>query len=228
MSAGLLTYKLCDRDFDCDRCPLDAGLRGGTLESSHHEALLAPRRDAGAFPGDRLYTIGHSWVKAAGGKDGRLCRIGLDAFAAAVIGRCSGVRWNDPGKTSARGEPICQIDLGLGCLSVGAPVRGEVAAGNGALGRTPVRLVTAPYEDGWIVEFRVADPAALDGLLTPEAAREKARMDLRRFRRRVAVHLFAEGGTVGQSLADGGELITDLRQMLGGTAYLEILRELIH
>ena len=28
MSAGLVSYKLCDRDFDCGNCPLDAALRG--------------------------------------------------------------------------------------------------------------------------------------------------------------------------------------------------------
>ena len=28
MSAGLLRYRLCDREYDCEHCPLDAALRG--------------------------------------------------------------------------------------------------------------------------------------------------------------------------------------------------------
>jgi hypothetical protein len=28
MQAGVVGYKLCDREFDCDRCPFDAALRG--------------------------------------------------------------------------------------------------------------------------------------------------------------------------------------------------------
>lgn len=32
MQAGVVGYKLCDREFDCDRCPFDAALRG---EASH-------------------------------------------------------------------------------------------------------------------------------------------------------------------------------------------------
>lgn len=28
MSAGLLSYRLCDREYDCEHCPLDAALRG--------------------------------------------------------------------------------------------------------------------------------------------------------------------------------------------------------
>ncbi|MFH1268562.1 MAG: hypothetical protein ABIK89_22795 [Planctomycetota bacterium] len=228
MSAGLLTYKLCDRDFDCDRCPLDTGLRGGTLAGSHHERLLAPRRGAGVFPEDRLYSSGHSWVKAVGRRDDRLQRFGLDAFAAAIVGHCGGVRWEVSPRTVSRGEAICQIDLGLGMLSVGAPLSVVVVDGNRSLHRAPRRLVTAPYQDGWILEFKVLDVAEFDGLMAAEAARDKTRMDLQRFRRRVAVQLFANGEGLSQSMADGGEVITDLRQMLGGSAYLNLLRELIH
>jgi len=31
MDAGVLTYRLCDRDFDCAHCPLNAALRGTAL-----------------------------------------------------------------------------------------------------------------------------------------------------------------------------------------------------
>ena len=226
MSAGLLTYKLCDREMDCDRCPLDAGLRGGTLVGSQQRALLAPRRDAGVFPNDRLYSSSHSWVKAVGHRDARRQRFGLDAFAAAIIGHCGGVRWEVSPRTVSRGEAICQIDLGLAVLSVGAPLGAAVVDGNRSLHRMPGRLVTAPYSDGWILEFKVLDLAELDELMTAEAARESARMDLQRFRRRVAMQLLADGQGLGKSMADGGELVTDLRQMLGGSAYLDLLREL--
>jgi hypothetical protein len=92
----------------------------------------------------------------------------------------------------------------------------------------PGRLVTTPYSDGWLVEFRASESATTDHLLSAQEARERTRMDLQRFRRRVATQLFADGQTVGASMADGGELVTDLRQMLGGSAYLDLLRELIY
>lgn len=31
MQAGVVGYKLCDREFDCDLCPFDAALRGEAL-----------------------------------------------------------------------------------------------------------------------------------------------------------------------------------------------------
>ena len=231
MSAGLLTFRLCDRDFDCERCPLDAALRRGDLVGSRdHEPLLAPNRDTSDFPDDRLYTAGHSWVQAVeGGDSGRRLRFGLDTFAAAIIGRCGGITWNPPERSLARGDVVCRLDLGIGALWIGAPVRGSVVDVNQALRDGPEQLVTAPYREGWIAEFLAEDKAEVDQLTPADLSRERSRLDLQRFRRRVAMQLLADdAGRVGRTLADGGELLTDLRQMLGGPKYLDIVRELIY
>lgn len=228
MSAGLLTYRLCDRDFDCDRCPLDAALRGDSLGSPRREALLAPRRDARVFPEDRVYTTGHSWIQVLQGTDARTVRFGLDAFAAAIIGRCSEVRCQAAQSELARGGAVCQIDLGLGILSLGVPLGGTIERANNRLQDYPEQVVTAPYGDGWIAELTATNVAELNGLLTAARARERARLDLQRFRRRVAMQLLAGASGVGPSLADGGEWVADLREMLGGPTYMDLLRELIH
>ena len=230
MSAGLLTYRLCDRDFDCERCPLDAALRRDELPGNRdHEALLAPNRDLGDFPEDRRYTSGHSWVQAVEGQDGGQLRFGLDTFAAAIIGRCGGVTWNPPGRALAQGDAVCRLDLGLGAMWIGAPVRGSVVRENQALRDRPEQLVTAPYTEGWIAELMAEETADLEQLAPADLSRERSRLDLQRFRRRVAMQLLADDAArVGRTLADGGELLTDLRQMLGGPKYLDLVRELIY
>jgi len=237
MSAGLLTYRLCDRDFDCERCPLDAALRRGELAGrGEHEALLAANHDTSDFPEDRRYTAGHAWVQACEASEasagGRL-RIGLDTFAAAIIGRCEGITWNPLGRRLAQGDPICRLDLGLGALWVGAPLAGSVVQENETLREHPEQLVTEPYTHGWIAEFRpdeeVDDAGHDERLVSAELSRERSRRDLQRFRRRVAMHLLADDADrVGRTMADGGEPLTDLRQMLGGSKYLDIIREFIY
>lgn len=226
MCAGLLTYKLCDRDFDCERCPLDAALRGEPAGVPFRTALSEPGRRASHFPDDRLYSPGHLWLRPLGGGGDRVLRLGVDAFAAAVIGHCREVRWPDPDRRVGRGEVICEIDLGLGLLPLAAPLAGRAAGANRLLRREPARMLTEPYDEGWILDLEADDPAELRGLLTAEAARERTRLDLQRFRRRVAIHLL-DDARVGPSLPDGGELLSDLRQMLGGPRYLELLRELV-
>jgi glycine cleavage system H protein len=228
MSAGLVTYKVCDRQFECGHCPLDAGLREGTVVSVHGEGRLPPRRTAGVFPHDRRYGSGHCWLKAVGPLDDGRHRLGLDAFAAAIIGHCDRVRWKVSPRAVPQDEAICLIDLGLGALPMRAPIRGVVVDGNPSLDREPGLLVTSPYDDGWILEFQVLEVADLGALMAAEVARTKARMDLRRFRRRIAVQLFADEQVMEEIAAEDEELTADLRQMLGGAFYLDLLRELIH
>lgn len=227
MCAGLLTYKLCDRELDCEHCPLDAALRGEPAGVPFRTALSEPGRRASHFPDDRLYSSGHLWLRPVDGGGDRALRLGVDAFAAAVIGHCREVRWCAPGRRFGRGETVCEIDLDLGLLPLAAPLAGRATDANRRLSREPGRLLTEPYDDGWILELEADEPADLRVLRTAEAARDGTRLDLQRFRRRVAIHLL-DDARVGPSLPDGGEVLSDLRQMLGGRRYLELLRELIH
>ena len=36
MEAGVVSYKICDRNFECDTCPLDIGLRGDEFIAKNH------------------------------------------------------------------------------------------------------------------------------------------------------------------------------------------------
>jgi glycine cleavage system H protein len=227
MSAGLLSYKLCDRDLDCEHCPLDAALRGPTMQAPRHTSLLSVSEVTESFPDDRLFSPGHSWVQLRDTSDERLVRFGLDAFAATIIGRCCKVSFPDVGLEWGLGEDLCEIDIGLGVLSVTAPVRATVVAKNKGLANDPNQLVTDPFGDGWIAELQVHDPSQLCNLSTARRAREQTRMDLRRFRRRIALQLLADTEGIGPCLPDGGEL-ADLRQILAGPAYLDLARELVH
>ena len=113
ISAGLLTYKLCDRDFNCDCCPLDAALGGASSGSFRREALLVPSCRARLFPDDRLYTTSHAWVRSVGAaREDRLFRVGLDAFAAAIVGRCREVTCHVSERSaSRRGRPSAKSTL---------------------------------------------------------------------------------------------------------------------
>lgn len=264
MTAGLVSYKLCDRDFDCEHCPLDAALRGEPRSPSRGFAgalpasAAFPLRFVPSFPEARLYTSGHLCLRAVGESDKspRGFRIGLDAFAAALLGRCPGVRPVAPGVFLQIGESCCELDLEAGVLSLGAPLVGRVGSHNPALETTPEWAVTAPYGDGWLLELETDTPlrgksggsGGPPALLDPDEAREQARLDLRHLRRRLALHWLTQteepertgrdagdpdpGETawaaVGPSLADGGVPLLDLRRLLGDRSWLALLRELVH
>lgn len=219
MSAGLLSYKLCDRGFDCDHCPLDAALRGVPAEPE-------ARRRTDTFPDDRLYSTGHTWLKPSE-TDDRRYRLGLDSFATTLITRPRRVRCGESRRVYGPGEIVCEIELHRGRLSLETPVRARLGRRNRGLAGDPAAIVTAPYGHGWIVELVRLDDGGLEHLVSARAARDQARCDLRWFRRRVAFELLSPTQAVGPTLPDGGELITDLRQILGPARYLELVRELV-
>jgi len=244
MTAGLVAYKLCDRDFDCEHCPLDAALRGDLHSSSHGVPL--PSAYTATFPEDRLYSSGHLWLQQRrlgteeAGK--RVSRLGVDAFAAALLGSCRGVRGVSDGAVLEVGQVCCELDLGCGLLPLASPVAAEMSGLNPRLAEAPELPATAPYGDGWLLEMTSRSnpaptpgtavpknrPTGASGLFEAEAARERTGLDLRHFRRKVALHLLTETSAVGPTLADGGTPLTDLRQMLGERRWLAVLRELIH
>ena len=228
MSAGLLTYKLCDRGLQCEHCPLDAGLRGSNGQIHCRQSLQAPGCGTAEFPSDRRYTPTHAWIKPLKSIDPVRWRFGLDAFAAAIIGHCGQVTLHDSQGSYARGDPVCEIDLGLGYIPIGAPLPCREIEINHALLAHPDRLVTEPYHGGWIATVTLSENDLTDDLMGADAASEKARLDLQWFRRQVALRLLADGEANGNSPFGGVRQLVDLRQMLAGSTYLELLPELVH
>lgn len=228
MSAGLLTYKLCDRGFQCDHCPLDAGLRGGSGRAHGCQSLQSPDCGTAEFPGDRCYTRGHAWIKSLESNQSRCWKFGLDAFAAAIIGHCGQIAWLASQGPFARGDPVCAIDFGLGCITIGAPLSCRKIEINPELLVHPDRLVAEPYDEGWIAALTMSDGDLADGFLSADAARETARLDLQWFRRQVALRLLADGEENANTPTGNVRQLVDLREMLAGPTYLKLLPELVH
>lgn len=221
MTAGVVTYRLCDRDLGCDGCPLDAALRG---LPAHVGAAPA---GTWSFPDDRRYTVGHAWAR----REGPERVVGIDSFAAALL-RPAGVREIicAEGDLGA-GDVAFEIHIEPGAVAMSLPLAGRAAAGNPRLTADPTTLVRDPYGEGWLLRVVVSDESRDDAgwarLLQAEEARKQARMDLRHLGRRVALQLLAESAPLGALLADGGEAVLDFRQLLGPKRYADTIRAIL-
>lgn len=121
------------------------------------------------IPEDLRYTAEHEWVAAA---DGGAVRVGITHFAQDALGDIVYVQLPEAGAVVAAGEPLGEIESTKSVSELYAPVAGTVSARNEVLADTPEVINTDPYGSGWLVEIAVADPAAVDGLLTADAYRE--------------------------------------------------------
>ena len=75
------------------------------------------------------------------------------------------------GTTVTTGQSFSEVESTKSVSDIYAPVTGEIVEVNGALDDAPEHVNTDPYGEGWMFEVRVADPTAIDGLLTAEQYR---------------------------------------------------------
>lgn len=119
------------------------------------------------IPDDLQYTDAHEWVRDLG--DG-VVRVGITDHAQTQLGDIVFVQLPDVGADVAAGSAIGEVESTKSVSDLFAPVSGTVVAVNEALSDAPELINAAPYENGWMLDIRVADPP--DGLLDAAAYRE--------------------------------------------------------
>lgn len=232
MSAGLMTYRLCDREYDCDHCPLDAAMRGLTPEAAaapgrETEPLTGETEDAAeatppewTFVEDRLFHPGHGWAQQL---SPIRVRCGVDEFAARLLERVHAVVLPAPATAVQQGRIAYWVVDGAQLVPLRSPVTGSVERINQGVQLHPELLASSPYADGWLMEVRVM--GSLDrqpNLLTATDQARHTREQLRRFCRRWA-HDAAVHREVGRTMPDGGERITDLRRLFGEMRFRKLV-----
>ena len=116
------------------------------------------------YPEELRYTAEHEWVRST---DTGTVVFGITDFAQDALGDIVYVSLPTVGDVVAAGQACGEVESTKSVSDIYAPLAGEVVAQNAALDGSPETINADPYGAGWMIELRPADPAALDGLLTP-------------------------------------------------------------
>jgi glycine cleavage system H protein len=117
-----------------------------------------------SVPTDLRYTKDHEWVRL----DGDQATVGITAYAADQLGDIVFVELPDVGRSLEQFATFGVVESVKAVSDLFAPIGGEVIETNEALAASPEVVNSSPYEEGWMVRVRVADPAQLDELLAPD------------------------------------------------------------
>ena len=121
-------------------------------------------------PDELAYTPEHEYV-AKTDQDG-VVRIGITDYAQGELGDVVFVSLPKKSERLDSHQSFGTIEAVKAVSELYSPIAGEVVEVNGALDGDPAAVNRDPYGAGWMIELRVADPAALDGLLSPLAYRK--------------------------------------------------------
>ena len=113
-------------------------------------------------PTDRRYTKEHEWVRV----EDDLGTVGITDYAQDQLGDLVYLDLPSPGTQVKQLDKLGEIESVKAVSDLYSPVSGEVVEVNQGVNDRPELVNQSPYEEGWLVRLRLADPAELDSLLT--------------------------------------------------------------
>jgi glycine cleavage system H lipoate-binding protein len=119
----------------------------------------APRveRELGfEVPQGYCFHPGHTWVLREGSEN---ARVGLDSFAANLVGKIDRIEVAGPNRWVRQGQKLMTIHGAGASLDLLSPVEGVVTAVNHDALQDPTLLSRDPYKDGWVAIVKSPDLA---------------------------------------------------------------------
>jgi len=117
-------------------------------------------------PAGLRYAKSHEWLKLE--SDGT-ATVGISDYAQNSLGDITYVQIPKVGATFKAGETFGVVESVKAASDLYAPAAGTVVAVNSALESAPETVNTAPYDGGWMLKLKLADPADAARLLDAAA-----------------------------------------------------------
>ena len=118
------------------------------------------------LPASLKYSETHEWLRVE--TDGTVV-VGITDHAQDALGELVYVELPSPGRALTRGEACIVVESTKAASDVYAPIDGEVIAINEALGDAPQTVNESPYDRGWLMRMRPANPSQFEQLLSADA-----------------------------------------------------------
>lgn len=97
---------------------------------------------------------GHTWVCDEGRQN---ARVGLDAFAAQMLGKVERIETVELNRWVRQGQKLWTIMQNGQAIDMLSPIEGVVVSVNHNVLKTPELLTTDPYKEGWVCIVKAPD-----------------------------------------------------------------------
>ncbi|CAI3796051.1 glycine cleavage system protein GcvH [Pseudarthrobacter sp. MM222] len=116
------------------------------------------------IPEELSYTAEHEWVSAPNA-DG-VVRVGITDFAQDALGDVVYAQMPEVGTAIKANDVVGEVESTKSVSDIYAPVSGEVVSRNESLDTDSALINSDPYGEGWLIEIKLAEPDAVESLLS--------------------------------------------------------------
>lgn len=167
-------------------------------------------------PKQLRYHPGHTWVLR---ERKNLVRVGIDEFAAALMGKITRVELPRPGLWVRQGQKIFAFYRDGERAEMVSPTEGEVVEINTEALSDPTVLRQDPYGAGWLLVVHAPDDETITRNLVP-------RQLVREWMREAVERLYLrQPSLAGAVAADGGRPVEDVFAALPGESWKQLTQE---
>lgn len=224
MTTGLISYRLCDRDFDCEYCPFNLAIKNEECKEDDFQAGEGDWAEESpngyssiGINGSIFYHPDHCWVKV---ENPNKVRVGIDGLLTQLITNVKVIILPQAGSPTSEGEYYAHIIQADYILPVISPLSGSVQTLNPRLINEPELVIDDPRGDGWLITIK---PNNLEGdlknLLFGRRALSWYRKEEKEIITRTDFMLKHNPEAVGPTMQDGGVRIDSLRDVLSIVTY---------
>ena len=114
----------------------------------------------------KKYTKDHEWVEST---TGNVVRVGITDHAQEQLGDIVFIDLPAIGKNFSKGDEMAVLESVKAASEIYMPLDGEIVAVNDALNDNAALINSGAEGKGWVVEIKLSDESALEGLLDEAA-----------------------------------------------------------
>jgi glycine cleavage system H lipoate-binding protein len=253
MDAGLVDYKLCDRNYDCEQCPFDNVIRtrrgqsaNAGVSSLHRSEKQSPVRVESSesidailrqalaknfnhimetrLPEHRYYFANHTWLSPINEQS---CTIGVDHLLAYVLSPIRSIATPRPNTHIEQNNPCAWLMRGNETLAVRSPIAGTIIEINPMLNDNAVTLNDDPYNNGWLI--KVTPNLPVESLSPKDSIQFRSTFDAdaEKLQQLFIAEFQRLSSRMGTTMYDGGAVIDSIERMIGTKRFTEIIGTLI-
>lgn len=119
-------------------------------------------------PKSLKYHREHDWARI----EGETAVFGLTDYAQETLGDIVFIELPEVGADVLAGTPYAEVESVKAVSDVYAPLSGSVIEVNEQAVDAPELINDSPYDEGWLIKVRLADPAEAEDLLTADEYNE--------------------------------------------------------